>query len=325
MKSVRPLDPPREAAVLKLPGLTADNLLALMALLGLLRALEQARPDWRPRARWAGRPWRAELLLEQGASRDDVAATADAGITAIVSAYRFCPVGTNQAWPRDVKFSRDEFRTLVSQMRGDTAGAALVSALAAELPRRDNGSVTPAPLVLLFGQGHQHFLDRLIAVPRLAAASIKGGSHATQPMGPAKLAEALFAEWARSDGTDGFRWDPADDQRYALRFGDPSREGAAKTVHGANRLAAIGLLSFPCVARGRSLTAAGSAQNERERFYVWPIWTAALTLAAVELLLVQDLPALDPPERAAMGIEAVMRARRVSNGKFMNVTWAAEM
>ena len=36
----------------RLNGLEPDNLLAFLALLGLLRALETARPKWRPRARW---------------------------------------------------------------------------------------------------------------------------------------------------------------------------------------------------------------------------------------------------------------------------------
>ena len=36
----------------RLDGLEPDNLLAFMALLGLLRTLEEARPGWRPRASW---------------------------------------------------------------------------------------------------------------------------------------------------------------------------------------------------------------------------------------------------------------------------------
>ena len=36
----------------RLDGLEHDNLLAFMALLGLLRALEGARPDWRARVSW---------------------------------------------------------------------------------------------------------------------------------------------------------------------------------------------------------------------------------------------------------------------------------
>jgi hypothetical protein len=37
----------------RLEGLEPDNLLAFLALLGLLRALEEARPAWRPRVRWS--------------------------------------------------------------------------------------------------------------------------------------------------------------------------------------------------------------------------------------------------------------------------------
>jgi hypothetical protein len=36
----------------RLHGLAPDNLLAFLALLGLLRAIQTARPDWRPRAAW---------------------------------------------------------------------------------------------------------------------------------------------------------------------------------------------------------------------------------------------------------------------------------
>ena len=37
---------------LRLEGLEPDNLLAFLALLGLLRALEASRPGWQPRAAW---------------------------------------------------------------------------------------------------------------------------------------------------------------------------------------------------------------------------------------------------------------------------------
>jgi hypothetical protein len=320
-----PLDAPHAACVVELSGLAADNLLAFMALLGLLRALEQTRPDWHPRARWRGRPWIAELLLEQEATEAEIADAADAGISAIAASYRLMPAGENQTPPRDVKFTAKEFRRLVGPLRGDTVGAALASALSAEMPVRRDGSVMPGPLVLLFGQGHQHFLDRLMSVPRLSAPPVTGRTRGTQPTGPSKLAGALFAPWTRSDESDGFRWDPADDQRYALRFGDPGKEGAARTEHGANRLAAVGLLSFPCVAGERTpLDAVASTQQNGRRCCVWPIWTEPLTLAGIETLLTLDLLTPNPERHATCGIAAVMRALRIANGKFMNVTHAAE-
>ncbi len=320
-----PLEEPHQAASVPLPGLAPDNLLAFMALLGLLRALDGSRPDWHVCARWRGRPWTAELLLEQDATETDVAEAADAGINEIAAQYRLGPGGDNQAPPRDVRFSADEFRQVVAALRGDPVGAALVSVLSAEAPVRRDGSVMPAPLVLLFGQGHQHFLDRLTTVPLQPAPPKSGRLRVQATSGPAKLAEALFHSWAYLDESDGFRWDPADNQRYALRFGDPSKGGAARTVHGANRLAAIGLLSFSCVAGERSLSTVASVQRDGPRCYLWPIWTEPLTLAGIETLLAQDLLELDAARREAYGIAAVMRALRVANGKFLNVTPAAEV
>jgi hypothetical protein len=60
---------------------------------------------------------------------------------------------------------------------------------------------------------------------------------------PAYLHTALFVPWSRSDETDGFRWDPAEDRRYALRFKNPSGD-SGRTVHGANRLACVGLAAL---------------------------------------------------------------------------------
>ena len=165
MTPASPLDEPRQAVCVPMPGLAPDNLLAFMALLGLLRALDHARPNWHARARWRGRPLIAELLLDQDATEADIAEAADTGVGAIAARYRLGPAGNNQAPPRDVRFTANEFRELVAALRGDPVGASLAAALSAEAPVRRDGSVMPAPLVLLFGQGHQHFLDRLTTVP----------------------------------------------------------------------------------------------------------------------------------------------------------------
>ena len=45
-----------------LNGLEPDNLLAFLALLGLLRALEKARPEWKPKVYWQGKPPKAILI-----------------------------------------------------------------------------------------------------------------------------------------------------------------------------------------------------------------------------------------------------------------------
>ncbi len=238
-----------DACVLPMPGLEADNLLALLATLGLLRSLEASQP----------------------------------------------PVAS-----------------------------ALAAALSAECPLKEDGRTNAAPLVMLFGQGHQHFLDRLVSVPQGdLPGPLRKLKKPPDLRSPSMIAGALFAPWKRSDATDAFRWDPEEDQRYALRFGDPSRAGAALTVHGANRLAAIGLLSFPCMPTKRRLRAAGSDRTEEGVVFLWPIWTSPFTRRSIEDLLVH--PALlrgDRQALAAFSVREIFRARRIANGKFMNVTRA---
>lgn len=69
----------------RLEGLEPDNLLAFMALLGLLRALETAEPNWRPRAYWddTRHPLRPVLTLAEAKTQEDVAAAAAQGTQAL--------------------------------------------------------------------------------------------------------------------------------------------------------------------------------------------------------------------------------------------------
>jgi hypothetical protein len=66
----------------RLDGLEPDNLLAFLALLGLLRALDAARPDWRARAYWQDepRPLRPVLVLSAPQTREAVVEAAAEGV-----------------------------------------------------------------------------------------------------------------------------------------------------------------------------------------------------------------------------------------------------
>ncbi len=309
---IAPARPAQAATVLPMVGLEVDNLLAFLALLGLLRSLETSRSEWSPRASWQGPPWRAQLHLEQIATEGEVATAAKEGLERIAASF-------DVDGRKNVDFDAREYRAYAQRVRGDPIGAALAAALSAELPEKAQGEVYAAPLVMMFGQGHQNFLERLIAAAR-------GTNEVVTPaMNEAtKLEEALFRPWRRTDETDGFRWDPDEDQRYALRFGNPSKAGAAPTVHGANRLAAIGLLSCPCLPaqRGHRPRVPG-VTNERELAFVWPIWTPALPRTAIERILSHpDVIDPKPEVLRPFGVVEIYRARRISNGKFMNVTRA---
>jgi hypothetical protein len=306
-----------DAVALELPGLEADNLLAFLALLGFLRALETAKPGWLPRASWRGPPWIACLHLAEAANESAVAKAAAHGVDLLSAKF-------DVDGRRDVKFDRAEYRNYAQKLRNDPTSAALAAALTAEVPAKREGGLYAAPLVMMFGQGHQHFLERLVAVSRGEIPSrLRKRKPPPNMRDPGKLAEALFKPWARKDDTDGFRWDPEEDQRYAMRFGDPSREGAAPTVHGANRLAAIGFLSCVTAPREQRMTVVGAFRDDEGWGFTWPIWSERLSRCAIEAFLAHpDLMRSEPRASRALGVQEVQRARRISNGKFMNVTRA---
>ena len=66
----------------RLVGIEPDNLLGFLALLGLLRCLEEARPEWRPRASWSvdEPPTRPMLHLADGSDAREVATGAGDGL-----------------------------------------------------------------------------------------------------------------------------------------------------------------------------------------------------------------------------------------------------
>jgi hypothetical protein len=299
-----------DAVILKLPGLEADNLLAFLALLGLLRALETVKPSWVPRASWKGTPWTACLHLAEAADENTVAKVAAHAVDLLSAKF-------DVDGRRDVKFDRAGYRAYAQKHRNDPTTASLAAALTAEVPAKREGGLYAAPLVMMFGQGHQHFLERLVAVPRCL-------NSPPDMRDPCKIAEALFERWDRKDESDGFRWDPEEDQRYAMRFGNPSREGAAPTVHGANRLAAIGFLSFATAPGDRRITAVGAFHDDEGWGFAWPIWSEPLSRCAIEAFLSHpDLMSSEPQALRALGVQEVLYARRISNGKYMNVTRAS--
>lgn len=303
---------PEDVSLFDLRGIEVDNLLGVLALLGTLRALERARADWRPRVSWSGPPWVARLHVAAHTNEHEVSSFVCQGLTSLAEEL-------DVDGRANVDFEPAELRTYLRRIRIAPGAAGVASAIAAEHPRKRDGGLYAGPLVMMFGQGHQNFLERLVAV---ATGNLKGFAR-KELNAPAKILDALVRRWRRGDPTPSFRWDPEEDQRYALRFGDPSTAGAAATVHGANRLAIAGLSSFPCLPATSQQIAVGTRRQNGEVHFVWPIWTTPLSLHAVERLFAHpavtrfDLAALD-----ALGVAEIYRARRVSNGRFMNVSRA---
>jgi hypothetical protein len=319
----------------RLDGLEHDNLLGFLALLGLLRAIEAIdrensdKEELRPRVAWDihAPPLRPRLFLARNLSPQEVAERAAAGVELLSAAHDF-------GGRKDLNYAPDECRALLAgeanAARADARNrvdllAGLMSDAAVKGERLE--AIDPTPLCLLFGQGHQHFLDRLASVPREPAPPSRGkGKSAVTLSARECLCETLFQPWQRNDSTFSFRWDPEEDVRYALMAGDPT-DGAYKpgTQHGANRLAAIALGALtvvPVERAGRVRPTVIGGRSSAEGFsFAWPIWREPATLSAIRALLAhRDLR--EPGSLAYLGIDYVVEARRISVGKFMNFSRA---
>lgn len=319
----------------RLDGLEPDNLLAFLALLGLLRALEavcRRRSDndkIRPRAAWdiETPPLRPRLFLARPMAPEEVIESAAKGVEVIAASHDF-------GGRKDLNHSREDCRALLDQEAkiahiDARERADLLAALMSDSAIKDDRAepIDPTPLCLLFGQGHQHFLDRLARVPQEPAPPPRGkGKKAVKLSATDCLAEALFQPWHREDPTFSFRWDPDEDIRYALLAGDPT-DTAYKTgtQHGANRLAAVGLAELTLVPEMRAGRVrpdiVGGAAGALGFSIAWPIWREPATLSAIRALLAH--PKLRQVNGLAyLGVDHVMVARRISVGKFMNFSRA---
>ena len=96
----------------RLDGLEPDNLLAFLALLGLLRVLELADKTLCPRAAWDidTPPLRPRLVLSRALSPEEVTQGAAKGVGTIAASHDF-------GGRKDLNHSRTECRALLNQER----------------------------------------------------------------------------------------------------------------------------------------------------------------------------------------------------------------
>jgi hypothetical protein len=314
----------------RLDGLEPDNLLAFLALLGLLRCLETARSGWHPRIAWSldDPPLRPLLFLSEAQSQTSICEAAAEGAISLAEDYSFpCSTEGDAAAQKDLNYDPLNARKLLtrSALSANPRSAAVWSALMCDAAARED-KIEATPLCALFGQGHQHFLDRLATVPSREAPPPRGrGKKATSISAAETLHEALFQPWTRQDPTPAFRWDPAEDVRYALRADDPSGDKST-TQHGANRLAAFGLAVLTTAPEQRGervrLRILGGGWVRNEFAFSWPVWKDPASLAGIRALL--GHPSLNdgPAALAHLGVVEVRQTRRISVGKFMNFTRA---
>jgi hypothetical protein len=311
----------------RLEGLHPDNLLAFLALLGLLRALETVREAWRPRAAWDldAPPLRPMLALEEPATREAVCEAAAEGVAKLVGALDFRTAS-------DLNLVRSEARDLLCRAGSeqvDSAGryfADLCGALLSDVVLdRERTKVAPTPLAY----PKVARINFLLGLRTVAAAPLpERKNRARDPRYPKDAAEciaqALFTPWERLDRPAGLRWDPDEAKRHAYQWNAPTDE-APRTQHGANRLAIIGLsglTAVPVSAGGAIRLSVIGGEDTRDGFsFGWPIWRAPASFAAIRALLAH--PELRQPGALdRLGVDHLRVSRRISLERYRNYTYA---
>lgn len=314
----------------RLDGLEPDNLLAFLALLGLLRALEIARPDWTPRAHWdiAEPPLCPFLTIAEPGSREAVCEAAAAGATTLLAAVDF-----EQA--ANLKLSREGARKLLDRAaagKSDAAGrffADLCAALVSDAALARDGSGT-APTPLSYPKvARVNFLDGLRTISDATLPEQKNRTRDPQyPKSAADcIAQTLFAPWDRLDRPAGLRWDPDEAKRHAYQWNAPTDE-QPRTQHGANRLAIVGLSALTAVPAGAGsdvrLSVIGGRYDANGFSFAWPISKTPVSFAGLRALLSHPM-LREPRGLRYFGVDHVRVARRISLGKYRNFTYAGPL
>lgn len=138
-----------------------------------------------------------------------------------------------------------------------------------------------------------------------------------------RLHLTIFGVWDYRDEGYSLRWDPIGDQRYALRWRDPSKSKLADgpgMMLGADCLAVEALRWFPTMPVGRQAVTTGFQRaGRREIYFAWPIWTPALDTETVRSLLALPDLAREPIDHESLrrrGISEVFRSQRIQQNQY---------
>lgn len=139
----------------------------------------------------------------------------------------------------------------------------------------------------------------------------------------AALERTLFVPWNYQDDGFSLRWDPIEDQRYALRWRNPSksnRKDGPGTMIGANSLAVEALQWYPTMFQGNRLATTGFHRDSGNRvWFTWPIWDQSISLDTVRsLLALSDLHSTQPPrtQLAKRGIVEIYHSQRIQQSQY---------
>jgi hypothetical protein len=189
---------------------------------------------------------------------------------------------------------------------------------------------------LLAGLGSEIHFDKNGLFKDTAFRMIRSGDSAGQGLPAYALAirkninidglyRTLFKNWDYSDDEYNLRWDPLEDQRYALRWYNPefetNKKYAPRTMRGANVLSLEALAFFPVqpLSSGEIATTCFSRFHGRD-FFTWPIWERPISSEVIKSLLsLSDIHKNEYPSRqrlARLGIIDIFRCERIAPNKY---------
>jgi hypothetical protein len=274
----------------RLHGLEPDNLLAFLALLGLLRALDTARPDWRARAWWdiETPPLRPVLALAAPQSEAAISAAAAEGIAVwgmqlrklVEVAHSLDNESSTETERRtDLTSSAAAFRAVARNDLSD-AQALLFASLCCEGVQRKRGDRVDSEFScfstdLKFSSGQMAFVGTMLA--------LTSGDVSVED-----VRRSLFGTWTYRLKGRSLRLSPVEAKRYALQATDPGPLGAWSEA-GASALAVLGFPSLPMVPAREAVSTTAIAKREAKSHIRWPIWESrshrGWSLPAIEAVL----------------------------------------
>ena len=289
-------------------GLDGANPLAFLALLGVGLTSQRFSPGTRISWIQADGSWRPRLHGFQGNTDDYLNSLHDT-----LAATSSSPFEIDKKLP----YARDALRVAMKQ-----------SLLGADQENRRASD-------LLAGFGSDAHANEKDVFLDTAFRMVRSGDSAGQGLSAYAIAirrgltlehlrAALFLGWRYEDEGFSLRWDPLEDQRYALRWHDPSSQSNKKqslrTVLGANALALEALALLPVQPQAHGIATTGFAHLERRRdFFTWPIWDTQISLDAIRSLLSLSDLAEKVPNRDALrarGIIDVYRSERIAPNQY---------
>lgn len=254
---------------LVLTALRAENPMAVMAALGLLRLCDGAAEFGRCRLSWreAGRIWRPVLHVEEECAAEGLCVWLED-----IALRGGLPWRHDIPWDKVKGLEAGEFRR-VAEAQPAVMRSWLAGFTAEPLPGVKDSNQSPFDTMA----GQVEFLAKLReAEDRLRA---KGGGREGEPE---QWARALFEGWAYEDEVKLLNWDPATVAQGAFAVNEP------KSTPANNELAAFWLaghaLPYYAVVWTAKGTQAVGWTLDAEQMRV-PLWTTPLTTAAIRRLM----------------------------------------